>query len=125
MRVLADNGIQTGGTMMPILPFIEDTEENVTAIVEKAAEAGATYILPWMGMTCRDRQREYFYKELDKHFPGTRQKYIQRFGNRYGCDSPHAKRLYDVVNRLCEKLGIKTKLPLYAPQTVKQLSFLS
>ena len=125
MRVLADNGIQTGVTMMPILPFIEDTEENVTAIVEKAAAAGATYILPWMGMTCRNRQREYFYKELDQHFPGVRQKYQRTYGDRYGCDSPNAKPLYDVVNRLCAQHGIKTKLPLYTPQTVEQLSFLS
>ena len=125
MRVLADNVIQTGVTMMPILPFIEDTEENVTSIVEKAADAGATYILPWMGMTCRDRQREYFYRELDQHFPGTRQKYQRVFGDKYGCDSPHAKQLYYVVNRLCEKHGIVTKLPLYISQTVKQLSLFS
>ena len=125
MRVLADNGIQTGVTMMPILPFIEDTEENVTAIVEKAAEAGATYILPWMGLTCRDRQRDYFFNKLDEHFPGVRKKYVRRFGGRYSCDSPNAKHLYDVVNSLCEEHGIVTQLPLYNPQTVKQLSFLS
>jgi DNA repair photolyase len=125
MRVLADNGVQTGVTMMPILPFIEDTEENVTAIVEKAANAGATYILPWMGMTCRDRQREYFYKELDKNFPGARQKYESTFGDRYECNAPNAKHLYAVVNRLCEQHGIKTQLPLYTPQTAEQLSFLS
>ena len=129
MRVLADNDIQTGVTMMPILPFIEDTEENVTSIVEKAADAGATYILPWMGMTCRDRQRDYYFNKLDEHFPGVKKKYIQRFGDRfsgrYSCDSPHAKHLYDVVNRLCKEHGIVTQLPLYAPQTVKQLSLFS
>ncbi len=121
MRTLADNGIQTGVTMMPILPFIEDTEENVTAIVEKAAEAGATYILPWMGMTCRDRQRDYFFNKLDEHFPGTRQKYQRAFGDRYECNAPNAKHLYDVVNHLCEKHGIVTQLPLYQPQYVKQM----
>jgi DNA repair photolyase len=125
MRVLADNGIQTGVTMMPILPFIEDTEENVTAVVEKAAEAGATYILPWMGMTCRDSQRDYFFDKLDEHFPGVKKKYVRRFGGRYCCDSPNAKHLYDVVNSLCEEYGIVTRLPLYNPQTVKQLSFFS
>jgi len=122
MRVLADNGIQTGVTMMPILPFIEDTEENVTAIVEKAAAAGATYILPLMGMTCRNRQREYYYKQLDQHFAGTRQKYQRTYGDTYGCDSPNAKHLYDVVNQLCKQHGIVTKLPLYAPQKVEQLN---
>jgi hypothetical protein len=79
--------------------FCISKQKNVTTIVEKAADADATYILPWMGMTCRDRQREYFYKELDKHFPGTRLKYERTFGDRYECNSLYAKHLYDVVNR--------------------------
>ena len=122
MRVLTDSGIQTGVTMMPILPFIEDNEDNITAIVEKAAEAGATYILPWMGMSMRDRQREYFYNQLDQHFPGVKKKYVQRFGGRYGCDSPNAIHLYDVGNRLCEDHSIVTQLPVYKPQTIKQMN---
>ncbi len=90
--------------------------------MEKAADAGATYILPWMGMTCRDRQREYYYNQLDQHFPGLRQKYEHTFGDRYGCDSPDAKHLYGLVNRYCTQHGIVTQLPLYAPQAVKQLN---
>jgi hypothetical protein len=94
--------------------------------VEKPAKAGATYILPWMGMTCCERQREYFYKALDQHFPGTRQKYQRTFGDRYECNAPNAKHLYAVVNRLCEKHGIFTQLPLYARQAAKQMNlFLS
>ena len=125
MRVLADNGIQTGVTMMPILPFIEDTEENVTAIVQKAAEAGATYILPWMGMSLRSGSREYYYQQLDQHFPGTRQKYQRAYGDSFGCDVPNANKLYQLCSQLCERYGIKTKLPLYAPQVVEQLSLFS
>ena len=122
MRVLADNGIQTGVTMMPILPFIEDNEENISAIVTQAAEAGASYILPWMGMTMRDRQRDYYYTQLDRHFPGLRAKYERVFGERYNCDVPYAKKLYAVFGDLCECYGVATKLPLYAPQAVEQLS---
>ena len=122
MRVLADNGIQTGVTMMPILPYIEDNEENISQIVEKAAVAGATYIIPWMGMTMRYRQRDYFFNQLDVHFPGVKKKYVQRYGGRYGCDVPDAKSLYRLCTELCERHGIKTKLPLYAPQAVEQLS---
>ena len=122
MRVLADNGIQTGVTMMPILLFIEDNEENITAIVEKAADAGATYILPWMGMTMRDRQRDYFFNQLDQHFPGVKRKYVKLYGDHYSCDVPAANKLYKLCSELCERHGIKTKLPLYKPQTVEQLS---
>ena len=122
MRVLADNGIQTGVTMMPILPFIEDNEDNITAIVEQAAAAGARYLLPWMGMSMRDRQRAYYYAQLDRHFPGLRQTYERVYGERYSCEVPHAKKLYALCQALCEQHGIATQLPLYMPQTAQQLS---
>lgn len=122
MRVLADNGIHTGVTMMPILPFIEDNEENITAIVARAAESGASYILTWMGMTMRDRQRAYFYLQLERLFPGVRQRYEQRYGDRYACDVANADVLYRHANALCAQHGIATRMPIYAPQAVKQLS---
>ena len=136
MRILADNGIQTGVTMIPgaILALrlfhIHDIGVlklllycGVTLVsVEKAAEAGATYILPWMGMTMRDQQREYYYTELDQHYPGTRQKYQCAYGDSYGCDSPHATHLYDVVNQFCTQQDIVTKLLLYTPQKEEQLN---
>ena len=78
----------------------------------------------WLAVSVwlRDRQREYFYNQLDQHFPGTRQKYQRAFGDRYECSSPNANHLYNVVNRLCEAQGIVTQLPLYQPQYVKQMN---
>ena len=90
MRILADNGIQTGVTMMPVLPFIEDSAENITAIVKRAAAGGASHILPSMGMTLRDRQRDYFFCQLDRHFPGLRDRYERTHGGRHSCEVPNA-----------------------------------
>jgi len=69
--------------MMPILPFIEDTEENIAQIVTRAHECGVTYIVPWFGMSLRDRQRAYYYDELARLFPGLRRRYEARYGNQY------------------------------------------
>ncbi|MBN2147222.1 MAG: hypothetical protein JW726_07530 [Anaerolineales bacterium] len=118
MRALAGAGIATGVMMMPILPFLEDTEENITQIVEQAADCGARYILPSMGMTLREGSREYFYTRLDEHFPGVREKYERRFGLRYECYSPQAKALYARLGELCGRYGIASKMPLYTPQKV-------
>ena len=122
MKTLAAHGIQTGVTMMPILPFIEDNEENITAIVEQAAANGASYIIPWMGMTMRDRQRAYYYRQLDALFPGVREKYERTYGDRYSCDAPNAPQLYRLFNTLCDKHHIATRLPLYAPLASQQLN---
>lgn len=122
LHTLAENGILCGVTMMPVLPFIEDGDENITAIVEQAHAAGATYILPAFGMTCRDRQRDYYYDKLDQHFPGLRQKYETRFGNRYGCDSPRASQLDRLFRGLCEQYGIARHMPVYQFDRQAQLS---
>ncbi len=124
LRVLAGSGIIAGVTMMPILPFIEDTEENITAIVEQAHAVGARYILPAIGMTMRDRQRAYYYDNLDQLFPGLRDRYQQRYGERYECAVPNAKRLEKVFRGLCEQHGLPTRMPFYSPDSTSQLALL-
>ena len=71
-RVLAEQGIQVGLTLMPVLPFIEDNEENIAAIMARAHENGVSFVVPWFGMSMRRGQREYFYRKLDELFPGLR-----------------------------------------------------
>jgi DNA repair photolyase len=124
MRVLADHGIHTGVVMMPILPFIEDNEENVTAIVQEARDHGAAYIIPSFGMTLRDRQRAYYYDKLDKLFPGLRQKYENRFGDQYHCAANNADRLAEMFCALCSQHGIATRMTPYEPEVARQLSLL-
>jgi DNA repair photolyase len=124
MKVLAAHGILTGVTMMPLLPFIEDSEENVTAIVTRAHESGAAYIIPSFGMTLRDRQRRYYYDKLDQLFPGLRRKYEERFGGQYHCAANHADQLRAAFMSLCDRLGIGTRIPVYSPENATQLSLL-
>ena len=122
MSILAANGIHTGVTLMPVLPFIEDTPENITQIVEQTAAHGGTYILASFGMTLRDRQRAYYYDKLDKHFPGLRQRYIKQFGGQYGCQPTNADDLRKLFMERCQQLGLATRVPQYDPNLPQQLS---
>ncbi len=121
---LASSGILTGITMMPILPFIEDNQANIAAIVRRAHDSGACYILPAFSMTLRDRQRAYYYTKLDALFPGIRKKYEKRFGERYSCHDPNAKELEQCLHEQCDKYGIPTKMPHYRPEKSEQLRLL-
>lgn len=123
-RILSERGIQVGITMMPVLPFIEDTTESVSQIVGCAAEAGVSYIVPWFGMSLRDRQREHYYRALDRSFPGVRQRYEQQFGDQYSCPSPSASSLFRVFHELRERYGIATDVRPYQPVGAEQLSLL-
>ena len=100
---LAAYGITTGVALMPVLPFIEDNAANVTAIINRAAQAGVGYLIHALGMTLRDRQRVYYYQQLDRSFPGLRQRYESLYGGAYFCPCQHASVLEQLITELCEK----------------------
>ena len=125
MKLLAEKGIYTGVTLMPVLPFINDTIENITAIVQQAKDSGASYILPAFGLTLRKGSREYFYRALDVSFPGIREKYQSRFGERYECYSPNYKILTDTFREQCDKMGIENRMRFYRPKVHQQRSIFS
>jgi DNA repair photolyase len=121
MQTLAEHGIHTGITMMPILPYIEDNEANIAAIVQKAHQHGAAYIIPSFGMTLRDRQRMYYYQKLDEYFPGVRRHYQAKYGNQYSCVPGNVEQLARVFYDSCREYGIATRMTPYAPQAATQM----
>lgn len=105
---LSGRGIFCGILLMPVLPWLEDSEENVLAVVRQARESGARFIYAAFGMTLRNNQREWYFDKLDDLFPGQglKEKYIRQYGNRYQCSSPHAAALWRRFAAECEKYGI-------------------
>jgi DNA repair photolyase len=116
MRALSRRGLLTGVTMMPILPFIEDSEENVRQIVSLAAQSGAKYILPAFGMTLRDRQRAYYYDKLDQLFPGLRRRYVRAFGEQYSAPAQKRAHLEQVFSEMCRLHGLAGRMPAFVPR---------
>lgn len=110
IKELSKNGVFAGILLMPVLPFLEDDEENIRSIVSQAYENGAKFIFPAFGVTLRQNQRDWYYKKLDEKFPGIKQKYIKQFGNNYECYSPKAKQLWNIFKEDCERYGIVYKM---------------
>ena len=102
-----ESGIPTVVWLSPILPFINDTEENLRGILSYCVEAGVRGIICFgMGVTLRDGDREYFYEALDRSFPGVKERYVKTFGNAYEIASPDNDRLMRIFHDTCEKYGI-------------------
>ena len=102
-----DAGIPTVVWFSPLLPFINDTKENVEGIIDYCARAGVKAILCFgMGLTLREGSRDYFYKALDRHFPGLQDNYIKKYGYRYEIPSPHSRSLWQHFKELCERNNI-------------------
>ena len=107
LEIMRDRGIPTFVWLTPILPFINDTAENITSIMNECVRTGVKGIIDFgMGLTLREGDREYYYAALDKHFPGMKQRYIRRYGNSYELPSPDAKELASIVQKICKENGI-------------------
>ena len=107
LKAFRDAGIPTVVWLDPILPFINDTKENIEGILESCMEAKVKGILCFnMGLTLRDGNREYFYAQLDRSFPGLKDRYIREFGNRYEINSPRNEELMRLFHRTAQKAGI-------------------
>ncbi len=104
LKKFRDAGIPTVVWLSPILPYINDTEENINGILDMCIEAEVYGIICFgMGVTLREGNREYFYKQLDSEFPGVKDKYIQQYGNRYIIESSSNNKLMDLFNKKCSE----------------------
>lgn len=107
LKVMRDNGIPTVVWLSPFLPFINDTEENIQGLLDYCIEAKVHGIICFgIGLTLRDGNREYFYKKLDEHFPGMKERYIKSYGYSYEINSSNNDRLMNIIKRTCKHQGI-------------------
>ena len=112
LEEMRKRGIPTIVWLTPILPFINDTAENVKAILEACAQTQVKGIICFdMGLTLREGDREYYYAALDKHFPGLKERYIRTYGNAYEVPSPNSRQLMDLFRNFCREHGM-----MYRPE---------
>ena len=111
LKIMRDNNIPTVIWLSPILPFINDNIENIKGILNYAIEAKVYGIICFgMGLTLRDGNREYFYSELDKKFPGLKEKYIKKYGDMYEITSDNNNELMKYFYKVCKEHNIETNL---------------
>ena len=123
LKELNKNNIPTIVWLCPILPFINDTEENINQIIDYCIDSNVKGILCYqMGLTLRDGNREYFYKKLDENFPSLKEKYITHFKNNYQVPSPYNSKLMKIFLKRTYDAGIMNNFDeifpyLYNPPT--------
>ena len=107
LETMRDVGIPTVVWLDPILPFINDTAENLYGLLDYCIRAKVRGIICLgFGTTMREGSRDFFYKKLDEHFPKIKQKYIQTFGGSYECLSPNNDYLREIFRNKCRRHGI-------------------
>ncbi len=107
LETFRDNGIPTVVWLTPILPFLNDTRENIEGILDYCIRAQVKGIICFgMGLTLREGDREYYYAALDRHFPGLKAQYQRCYGNAYELPSPRSAELMALLRNTCRRHGI-------------------
>jgi len=107
LHIMQEAGIPTIVWMTPILPFINDSVENIKGLLDYCIQAKVYGILCFnMGLTLRDGDRQYYYQQLDNHFPGLKERYIKKYGNTYEIPSPNNQKLLQLFQATCKNHGI-------------------
>ncbi len=129
LSILQEKGIPTIVWLTPILPFINDTKENISAILNECVRTGVKGVIDFgMGLTLREGDREYYYAALNKFFPGMKERYIKQYGNSYELPSPNSKDLKKIFQNICMDNGLLStpddcfKFLQEFPEKYKQLS---
>lgn len=108
LNIFKEEGIPTIVWMSPILPFINDTKENLSGLMEACKRAKVYGILTFgIGLTLRDGDRQYYYRKLDEHFPGIKEKYVKMYGNAYELPVPNSKELMQLLIAECREAGME------------------
>lgn len=108
LKILRDSGIPTVVWLCPILPFINDTKENIAGIMDYCTDVKVYGVICFgMGLTLREGNREYFYRQLDRCFPGLKDRYIYEYGSQYEVRSRNHESLMNLFRDKCDKSGIK------------------
>lgn len=107
LMAMKERGIPTIVWMTPILPFINDTIENIQGLMEYCIQAGVYGIMnDGMSVMLRDGSREYFYAQLDRLFPGMKERYMEAYGEASELVSPNQRELMKYFRRTCDEHGI-------------------
>jgi DNA repair photolyase len=107
LKIMQSKGIKTIVWLGPILPFINDTEENLQGILNYCIEAGVYGIIFFgVGVTLREGDREYYYSKLDEHFPGLKKVYQKKYGLSYIVTSDNHDKLSKLFYGTCKKHNI-------------------
>jgi DNA repair photolyase len=133
-KLKASGKMHVGINLMPIIPFLTDSKDNLEEVVINASQAGADYILFGAGMTMRDNQAVWFLKQLKKSYPELVKNYLELYnatwnnGNiyqgNYSPEKSYMKKISKSILWLCEKYRIPYRMKRFIPSDFRRLNYM-
>ena len=113
LKCFKARGIPCGLFLLPVIPFVTDTEELIEEALQAAADAGVDYLI-FGGMTLKEgRQASYFLRHLARHHPQFLGEYRKIYrGDRWGrATGEYYRRLNERFRRVARKHNLPLRMP--------------
>lgn len=104
LEKLKDTKISTGLHIMPTLPFITATKDNLDRLLARAKECKVDYVLV-SGLNLRGPTRPHFLNFVKSEFPQRYQNYLKLYNNKE-IKRKYSERLHSLVKELKKKHSI-------------------
>jgi DNA repair photolyase len=108
-----DAGLNVGVNLIPVLPFINDTEEALDQMIAAFKAAGADYVLGG-GLTLFGSgpadSKTLYYKFLERKFPRLVADYKRLYRIFFYPPKDYHARLSEMVRVLCEKYNMRDRI---------------
>jgi DNA repair photolyase len=120
MSALAARGISVGSALMPILPQVGDHPAQIEQTIRAVRDHGGTFVLGG-GLTMDGLQAEATLAAARALDPGLEAAWRKLYGwdehgkPSYSPGREYSTRLQRTVRELCEKVGVKDRIPRYIP----------
>jgi len=116
--------IQVGTYFMPIIPFLEDGDENLEEVIKKSKEAGADFILFSPGLTMRDSQAEFFINKLkNSEYRYIVKPLLDLYKGQMHPPAKYSKKLHIKLLGYCEQYNLSIRVKRWIPSDFRKWNY--
>lgn len=111
---LNEEGIPAGIFMAPILPYLTDRLEDLTALLEQAASHKTKFVMPSFLRLSTSAVKVWFFQTLQEHYPHLVQPYAELYKYSAYASPSYRKPVQESIQALLAQYHLHPKEPLQA-----------
>jgi len=126
IKIIKEKGphIQVGTYFMPIIPYLEDNEENLENVIKKSKKNGADFILFAPGLTLRDSQAQFFINKIKaSRYKEILTPLLNLFKGKMQPPSDYVNKIHSKLLALCNEYNIPIRVKRWIPKDYRKWNY--
>ena len=117
--------IQTGVCFMPIVPYFEDSDENLEDVISQTKKANCDFILFAPGMSLRDSQAQFFIRKLkDSKYSNLLKKMLDLYKGEMHPNSDYVSKIHNKLVALCKQYELPCRAKRFIPNDYRKYNYI-